>query len=112
MNNEVLEKVLQFFKQLKGENRARKSSVQIAGLKEHEMEAEKLWEEYCSCIEKLPVKEKLEIERWVEKKEECCSLQEQNAYCQGYVDCILLLSGLGLLEPEISIENFIEQVNQ
>lgn len=112
MNNEMLEKVLQFLNQLKGENRSRKSTVQITGLKEQESETEQLWQECYSYIEKLPIQERQAIEKWIEKKEDCYSLQEQNAYCQGYVDCILLLAGLGLLKLEVSIDKFIEQMNQ
>lgn len=112
MNNEVLEKVLQFLKQLKGENNSRKLTVQITGLKKMERETEQLWQNCYPYIEKLPMQEIQEIQKWIEKNEEYCSLQEQNAYCQGYVDCVLLLAGLGLFKPEVSIDKFIEQVNK
>lgn len=56
MNNEMLEKVLQFLNQLKGENRSRKSTVQITGLKEQERETEQLWQEFYFYIEKLPMR--------------------------------------------------------
>ena len=110
MNNEVMEKVLQFFNQLRCEHTSRKSAVQIPGLKEVEQETEKLFAECSLYVDKLP--EKQSIERWFEKQEELSGLREQNAYCQGYVDCVLLLSGLGLLKEEISIDNFINHVNQ
>lgn len=112
MNNEMLEKVLQFLNQLKGEKKSRNSTVQITGLKERERDTEQLWQECYVYIEKLPIQERQAVEKWIEKKEACYSLQEQNAYCQGYVDCILLLAGLGLLKAEISIDKFIEQMNQ
>lgn len=112
MNNEVLEKVLQFLKQLRCEQITRKSSVQIPGLQEAEKEAEKLFEECSLYVDRLPMQEKQMIEKWITKKEELSSLQEQNAYCQGYVDCVLLLSGLGLLQAEFSLDSFIEKLNQ
>ena len=112
MNNEVFEKVLQFLKQLKGENSSRKPTVQIMGLKELEIEKEQLWQKCYPHIEKLPMPERQEIQKWIEKNEEYCSLQEQNAYCQGYVDCVLLLAGLGLFKSEVSIDKFIEQMDK
>ena len=112
MNNEVIERVLQFLNHLRCERTSRKSSVKIPGLKEVEQETEKLFTECSLYVDKLPEKEKQSIERWFKKQEELSNLQEQNAYCQGYVDCVLLLSGLGLLKGENSIDNFIKQVNQ
>jgi len=112
MNNEVFEKVLQFLKQLKGENGSKKSTVQIMGLKELERETEQLWQSCYPHIEKLPMLERQEIQMWIEKNEEYCSLQEQNAYCQGYVDCVLLLAGLGLFKPVVSVDKFTEQMNK
>lgn len=111
MNNEVLEKVLLFLKQLRCEQTVRKTSVQIPGLQETEKEIEKLFEECSLYMDRLAEQEKQAIDKWVAKKEELVSLQEQKAYCQGYVDCVLLLSGLGLLQTKFSLENFIEILN-
>lgn len=112
MNNEVLEKVLLFLKQLRCEQTVRKTSVQIPGLQETEKEVEKLFEECSLYMDRLAEQEKQAIDKWVAQKEELVSLQEQKAYCQGYVDCVLLLSGLGLLQTEFSLESFIEILNQ
>lgn len=112
MNNEVLEKMLQFLNQLRCEQRNRKSSVQIPGLKEKERETETLLSECEKSFEGVSVADKQKIEKWIEMKEELCYMQEQNAYCQGYVDCILILSGLGLLQPELSYDNFMDTLNK
>ncbi len=112
MNNEVLEKVLQFLKQLKGEQTSRRTAVQTPRLKELEKEIDKIYGEYSVYVNKLPIQEQQLFELWVEKTDELRNLQEQNAYCQGYVDCILLLSGLGLLQAGVSEEEFIEMLNQ
>ena len=40
------------------------------------------------------------------------SLEGQKAYCQGYVDCILLLSGMGLLRQDLSTEEFMKWINR
>lgn len=49
---------------------------------------------------------------WLVKMEDMNSLEGQKAYCQGYVDCILLLSGLGLFLQEISPEELMKQMIQ
>ncbi len=50
------------------------------------------------------------IKEWMSKLEDMNSLEGQRSYCQGYVDCILLLSGLGLFRQDISPEVFMKQV--
>ena len=112
MNNEVLEKMLHFLNQLRCEQNTRKSAVQIPGLKEREEITERLLGECEQIFEELPEQSRRRIEKWIERKEELGYLQEQKAYCQGYVDCILLLSGLGLLQPEISYDNLTDLLKQ
>ena len=112
MDNEILKKVLQFLQQLRCEQDSRKSSVRVVGLQEAEKEEEKLFEACSLYVARLPAMEKQMIDKWIEKKEKLVNLQEQKAYCQGYVDCILLLSGLGLLQAEFSLDSFIEMLNQ
>lgn len=112
MKNEVWEKVMEFLNQLRGEQRTRMSAVQMPGLAETEKEADALWEACRHLIERLPERERQMWEAWQEKQEELGSMQEQKAYCQGYVDCIFLLSGMGLLKQDISLEDFMNKVNQ
>lgn len=45
---------------------------------------------------------------WMEELEDMNSLEGQRSYCQGYVDCILMLSGLGLLRQDLSLEEFMK----
>lgn len=52
------------------------------------------------------------ILEWMAKLEDMNSLEGQKAYCQGYVDCILLLSGLGLFRQEISQEELIKHLKR
>ena len=37
-------------------------------------------------------------------------VSEQRAYCQGYVDCIQLLAGLGLLKKSTDMEKIISEM--
>ena len=50
--------------------------------------------------------------KWQEQTEEVSYLQEQKSYVQGYVDCIYLLSGLGLLKKDEFVDKFIEEVKK
>ena len=43
-------------------------------------------------------------------KEEEAFVSEQRAYCQGYVDCIQLLAGLGLLKKSTDMEKIISEM--
>lgn len=112
MENEVWDKVINFLNQLRGEQRSRSSSVQLQGVSETEKKEELLHKECSGYMEKLSHKEQQKIEEWQEKLEELSHLREQQAYCQGYVDCIYLLSGLGLLKQDAQLDNFIEKVNE
>ena len=50
--------------------------------------------------------------KWQEQAEEVSYLQEQKSYLQGYVDCIYLLSGLGLLNKDGFVDKFIEELKK
>ena len=39
-------------------------------------------------------------------------ITEEQAYCQGYVDCIQLLAGVGLLENNPEIEKIVEKLKK
>lgn len=58
VNNEVLEKILQFLKQLRCEQISRKTSIRVPGLQEAEKEVEKLFEECSLYVDRLPAQEK------------------------------------------------------
>lgn len=49
---------------------------------------------------------------WMAKLEDMNSLEGQKAYCQEYVDCILLLSGMGLLRQDLSTEELRKWIRQ
>lgn len=112
MENEVWDKVINFLNQLRGEQRSRKSLVHIHGIVAAEKEEELLRRESNQYIGQLPRHEQQKIGEWQKKLEELSHLQEQQAYCQGYVDCIYLLAGLGLLSQNGVPDAFIEKINQ
>ena len=63
-------------------------------------------------LKQMQERERGIIQEWLEQLENNASIEAQQAYCQGYVDCILLLSGMGLLRPELIGEEVLERINQ
>lgn len=112
MENEVWEKVAQFLNQLRGEQLSRTSSVRMPELIEKQKQAEKLMEECRVVLRSIPEADRQLLIMWQEQAEEANYLQEQKSYLQGYVDCIYLLSGLGLLKKDEFVDKFIEEVKK
>ena len=93
------------------ENISRNTAVEVPGYKETQDELEKLNKQCENAIRRLPMPDQKMFMDWAEKQEGMCSMEGQKAYCQGYVDGILLLSGLGLLKTEVSFEKLMYRIN-
>lgn len=98
--------------QLRCENLSEKSVVQMPGQKDLQKELEKSQTEGEGVLKQIQEKERGIIQEWLEQLENSASVEAQQAYCQGYVDCILLLSGMGLLRPELMGEGILEHIKQ
>ena len=112
MQNEIWEQVGQFLNRLRCENVTRNTTVEVPGYKEMQDELEKLREKSETLIQKLPQEENQILMEWMAKLEDMNSLEGQKVYCQGYVDCILLLSGMGLLRQDLTQEEPIKWIQQ
>ena len=112
MQNEIWEQVGQFLNRLRCENVTRNTAVEIPGYKEMQDELEKLREKSEIMIQQLPQEDKQMLMEWMAKLEDMNSLEGQKAYCQGYVDCILLLSGMGLLRQNLTQKELIKWMQQ
>ena len=108
MQNEIWEQVGQFLNRLRCENVTRNTAVEVPGYKEMQDELEKLREKSEMMIQQLPQEEKQMLMEWMATLEDMNSMEGQKAYCQGYVDCILLLSGMGLLRQDLTQEELIK----
>lgn len=102
MNNEIWEQVGEFLNRLRSEKISRETAVNVPGHKDLQIKVENMREKCEEMICRLPAEEKQMLLMWMEKLEDLKSLEEQKAYCQGYIDCILMLSGLGLLRQDLS----------
>lgn len=110
MQNIIWDQVTNFLHSLRCENIKRESIVQIPGQKEIQNELEILRKSSEELLVQMSEKDRELIMDWVNKLEEAGSLEAQQAYCQGYVDSILLLSGLGIIKPDISPEILLEKM--
>ena len=100
------------FNRLRSENITRGTSVEIPGYKDTQQELEAMREKCEKTLHSLPDEDQQMILEWMAKLEDMNSLEGQKAYCQGYVDCILLLSGLGLFRQEISPEKLMKLIER
>ena len=112
MQNIIWKQVGEFLNKLRNENITRNTSVNIPGYKDTQQELEAMRERCERTLHSLPDEDQQMILEWMAKLEDMNSLEGQKAYCQGYVDCILLLSGLGLFRQEISPEELMRQMER
>lgn len=110
MQNKVWEQVIEFLNRLRCENVSRDTAVRIPEYEDVQKELEVLREKCERTIQHLPKEEQQMFLEWMAKLEDMLSLEGQKAYCQGYVDCILLLSGFGLFRQDISPEELMEKL--
>ena len=104
MQNKVWEQVGRFLNRLRCENVTRDTVVEVPEYRETQEKMEELREKCEVTIQQLTQEQQQLIWEWMEILEDMNSLEGQKAYCQGYVDCILLLSGMGVLRQDLSLE--------
>ena len=112
MQNEVWEQVGNFLNSLRCENVGRKSYIQFSELKEADKLKKEAQEQYVIVVNKLQTDQRKSIEAYVEALKHQAFITEEQAYCQGYVDCIQLLAGVGLLENNPEIEKIVEKLKK
>lgn len=112
MQNKVWEQVGDFLNKLRCENVTRDTTVEVPGYRETQQELEEMRGMCEEIICNLPAYQQQTLLEWMAKLEDMNSLEGQKAYCQGYVDCILLLSGLGLFRQELSPEELMKQIQR
>lgn len=111
MQNKIWEQVGQFLNKLRCENVTRDTAVEVPGYKDTQDELERLREKSEAILQRFPQEEQQMLLEWMAKLEDMNSLEGQKAYCQGYVDCILLLSGMGLRQ-DLSQEELMKWIRQ
>lgn len=109
MQNKIWEQVGQSLNRIRCENVTRDTAVEVPRCRETQKEMERLREKCETMMQQLSQEQQLLLE-WMAKLEDMNSLEGQKAYCQGYIDCILMLSGMGLLRQDLSSEEFMKYI--
>ncbi|MEF2878639.1 MAG: hypothetical protein U0N90_09505 [Blautia sp.] len=108
--NIVWSKFAEFLKQLRCEDTDRDSYIHLL---EYEMvlhekgKAKKLYETSMALISEA---ERQNIQSYFEKAEICFEEECQQAYMQGMIDCLMILSGMNLIPENISVKDFLKQM--
>ena len=79
------------------------------------MRSNRIWNRVAGFMQQMNHMEETErrvIQEWIEYLEDDASLEAQQAYCQGYVDCIFLLSGMGMIEKDNTVNEFLDYMKK
>ena len=98
MNNEVLEKTMDFLMELRGGNIHRETLVHLDECKERKAELKSLEVAFKEAQSACTEEQKAHIEAYLDMYELLNSAEQQEAYCQGMVDAVQILAGLHLLK--------------
>lgn len=101
-----------FLNSLRCENVNRSSYIRFPEMKETEQLKKEAYEELTTRMDILEMEQRQAIENFIEVLEHWAFLGEEQAYCQGYVDCVQLLAGLGMLERNPDIEKLVEKIRR
>lgn len=105
-------KVKQFLEVLRCEDIDRESKVDT---QEFQMAKQKLHDKdivYQQSIAKMPEEEREKIKDYIEMLKEYSFEECQQSYIQGIIDCMLALSGAGILKPQKELEKMIRSLVQ
>ena len=111
-SDQIWNQVAKFMQQLRGENLSKKSIIQIPGQKNAKNELEKIQVIGKERMKHMKETEQRIIQKWIECLEDNASLEAQQAYCQGYIDCLFLLCGMGIIEKDSVANDIFEQLNK
>lgn len=105
-------KVKQFLEILRCEDIDRESRVDT---QEFQMAKQKLHDKdivYQQSMAKIPGEEREKIKDYVETLKEYSFEECQQSYMQGMIDCMLTLSGAGILKPRKELEKMVQLLVQ
>ena len=112
MENEIWEQIGQFLNKLRCENITSDTAVDVPGYNDMQNETEQLREKCETIVQHLHQEDQQIILEWMSKLEGMNSLEGQKAYCQGYIDCILLLSGMKLLRQDLYPKVILKRISK
>lgn len=111
MENQIWEKMAIFLKELRCEDIRRSSIIHLDSCQNEKEYLKELKKVYDKEIADLSEKQKDCIAEYMEQLQVVSFEEQQQAYCQGIIDCIQMLFGLGILEEDKKITQVIEKLN-
>jgi ribosome assembly protein YihI (activator of Der GTPase) len=112
MENEVWSEIEMFLDDLRCSNVDRESYVLLSEMKEAEKQTKEAKIKLQQELDVLESEHRINIENYIEALKNQAFVAEKQAYSQGYVDCIQLLAGVGLLKKSPHIEHLIEKIKK
>ena len=110
MENQIWEKVALFLKELRCEDIKRSSIIHLDSWRNEKEYLKELKKVYDKEIVNLPKEQKKNIFDYMEQLQVVSFEEQQEAYCQGIMDCVQILVGLGLLEMNGKITQAVEKL--
>ncbi|MDO5425138.1 MAG: hypothetical protein Q4F41_15550 [Eubacteriales bacterium] len=112
MRNEVWSEIGAFLNNLRCGNVDRKTYLHFPELEEAERLRKSEKVNFEAELKKLDASQRKQIEAYLETVQHQAFMEEERAYCQGYVDCIQLLAGLGMLNGNPDIDQVITKMKK
>lgn len=110
MENDIWNEISSFLNQLRCENINRESYIYFQELANIQLKKKMEKEKVNKLLDHISNEDREKLKQYREILEEEAFVSEQRAYCQGYVDCIQLLAGLGLLKKSTDMEKIISEM--
>lgn len=109
MDDRIWEKTAQFLKELRCEDTGRLSQLQLPEYQKAVKEKFLYQPIYEKTVSEVTDEQERVIEKYVGLTEQCAEEENQQAYLQGMVDILLLLSGSGILKVPLDVMEKIKQ---
>lgn len=110
MENTVWSKAAQFLKMLRCEDTGRESYLELPEYKDALEEKRDRRENAEHAFRQIEPGDRKEIQEYIDALEACAEEENQQAYLQGIVDSIMLMSGMGILKETADVKELMEQL--
>ena len=100
MNNEVMQKTMDFLMELRGGNIHRETLVHLDECAERKADLKRLEPAFKEIQASCTKEQQAKINEYLDLYELFNSAQQQEAYCQGMIDAVQILAGLHLLKGD------------
>lgn len=110
MENQIWQKAALFLKELRCEDIKRNSIIHLDSCQYEKEYLETLKETYDREVASLSEAQQKIIADYMEQVQVVSFEEQQEAYCRGIIDCVQILSGMGLLKTDRKLMQAIENL--